>query len=450
MKRKRSHQRRQPDSLFSWAQEQRCHPLCSCLSTFLLATSVILWIVAPLFRPEPVYIDQNLPVRERVRLRTNDSRAAHHGKTITFVENVADGVRDFVGGGLNNSRRQKKKNVEVIPEGCVPTDWQEYSFPNCNDVHDIDLWLTLVRSGKNSGKNNMESKLGYLDRGFWRSVWTVMPQPNMTIPVVLKMMLKKHDTDKRNFDRHRRDALVMERLTSSPNVVDIYGFCGNTVLTEYIPTPLDSILTLEWEEEDNGVVRMHKSKDKKKRSGPVTRETSKDRLNLALGVAKGIQALHEIHGGPIIHADIQARQFLVTPDGTVKVNDFNRCRFMAHRESSGEPCTVSIPSAPGKARAPEEYEKKPLDEKLDIYSVANVYHGILTGQAPYGDYSTKEVQRMVKRGIKPRIPAIFRLKGTPDEALAELTMKAYELDPSDRPSARELVAKIEKLLPLQS
>jgi len=35
-------------------------------------------------------------------------------------------------------------------------------------------------------------------------------------------------------------------------------------------------------------------------------------------------------------------------------------------------CPIYIPTAPGSARAPEEYDMAPLSEKLDIYSAGNI------------------------------------------------------------------------------
>ena len=35
------------------------------------------------------------------------------------------------------------------------------------------------------------------------------------------------------FEHNRVDAVAMERLTSSPNVVNIFGFCGHSVMTEF-------------------------------------------------------------------------------------------------------------------------------------------------------------------------------------------------------------------------
>ena len=51
--------------------------------------------------------------------------------------------------------------------------------------------------------------------------------------VAMKTMRFMHEYTDRNFDRHRKDALVMERLSSSPNVVDLFSNCGSTTLTEF-------------------------------------------------------------------------------------------------------------------------------------------------------------------------------------------------------------------------
>jgi hypothetical protein len=229
----------------------------------------------------------------------------------------------------------------------------------------------------------------------------------------------------------------MERLTKSPYVVDVYGFCGNSVLTEFIPTPLNALVKME-DPDSMGKFRM----------------TPTGRLRMALDVARGMQALHEIPGGPIIHADVAAKQFLVTPTGRVKVNDFNRCRFMGYYKDTGEKCDMSLEIAPGDHRSPEEYALAEQDEKLDIFSMAHVFYTILTGKIAWDDYfceGCKElnyhlhpwIQYQYQRGDAPPIPKEVRQT---DAALYNLTMWAYTLKPQDRPSASQLVVAIEKVL----
>lgn len=58
---------------------------------------------------------------------------------------------------------------------------------------------------------------------------------NTNNKIVLKTLRYEHEFDLRNWDRHRRDAIAMERLSASPFVLDIYASCGNSGLTEYAP-----------------------------------------------------------------------------------------------------------------------------------------------------------------------------------------------------------------------
>jgi serine/threonine protein kinase len=276
--------------------------------------------------------------------------------------------------------------------------------------------------------------LGFIGSGLWRFVFVVDPRAVMEAPVVMKMMKSEHQVDKRNFDRHRRDALVMERTAGSPYVVDGYGFCGNTVLTEYLDSYLNNVIYEDDDSSSNGG------------GTHVTRETTEGRIRLALDVARGVAALHEVPGGPIVHADLQAKQFLITPDGTIKVNDFNRCRFMAHKNATGAKCPFYIPSAPGKMRSPEEYASEDLDEALDIYSVANIFYGIITGKPAWSEFTSSETKENVQRGVQPYIPDDLRKPGTADEALALLTQRAYTRDPQERITAPELVRELETLL----
>ena len=270
-----------------------------------------------------------------------------------------------------------------------------------------------------------------MDSGLWRTVWKVNPRGEKKdqVPAVLKMMKGEHDVDQRNMDRHRRDALVMEQLTSSPHIVSMYAYCGNSVLTEYLSVSLEAVIY------QNKTVHTF-----------PTRQTAEGRLRLALGVAKGIQAFHEMKGGPAIHADVVTRQFLLDEDGTMKLNDFNRCRFIAHRNDTGESCDVRIPSAPGNSRSPEEYAFKALTEKVDIYSGGNVLYEILTGEEPWLNMKTLDAQERITKGEMPPIADQYLKPKTSDAGLAALIDLAYELDPVGRISASDLVRELEILI----
>jgi serine/threonine protein kinase len=370
--------------------------------------------------------DPHLPVRERIRKRGKMLKRQKGGGMVQQM--LHEGLVIF--GAVDDSdlreRSATKKNSDALPPDCERPEWQERNYPNCNEVHEIDLASVLVASAR--ARDRVDT--GYVASGLWRSVWAVDARLGSD-PVVLKMMKSEHEVNARNLDRHRRDGLVMEQLSSSPYVVDIYMYCANSVVTEYLPMTLESAIL---DDSPDGQVA----------------NTAKQRVQWALDVARGVQALHYTNDSPIVHADIQAKQFLISPKtGTIKVNDFNRCRFMARNTKTGEACKFTIPSAPGKMRAPEEYTYGALDEKIDMYAVANILYSILTEEKAWNDYSAAETKSRIKHGHVPEIPTDHFPADAPSSvtaALLELTRKTYELYPGQRLSASELVTGLERLL----
>ena len=289
-------------------------------------------------------------------------------------------------------------------------------------------------------------------------------------------MKSEHKYDTRNFHRHRRDALVMERLSSSHHLVPIYGYCAQTVLTGAISHTLDDVIYAREHEK----VKKWSPNDGYQNKPPLeswmgtdedgellaTRETEVGRIMLALGVFRGLVDLHEGDVGtsnmewlPIVHADLQSKQYLVDAQtGHIYLNDFNRCRFITKKDqptnsegnnssSTLESCPIYIPTAPGAARSPEEYSMEPLSEKLDVYSAGNILYGIITGDRPWNNERGKHIKADIQKGERPGVDDVIRnAKGTVDAELTRLLDRAYEQDQTKRASAREIVDELEKLL----
>lgn len=60
-------------------------------------------------------------------------------------------------------------------------------------------------------------------------------------------------------------------------------------------------------------------------------------LPMALDAARGLQVLHEMPGGPIVHLDIWPPNLLLDVQGRLKINDFNACHFIA-TDGAGHSC----------------------------------------------------------------------------------------------------------------
>ncbi|CAB9514162.1 protein kinase [Seminavis robusta] len=416
------------------------------LPTLFLVFCFVFWLIV---QTGNVYdsVKQSTQQRERLSLhqrRKQRKKSAPLAPSSleqagTFLSDALDGFIDII--KLPAKAFRQASRGEALLPGCVRSSWQALNLPNCNDIHETSLYQAFVHD------NN-----AYVGAGYWRHVWLVHGTDNSdnnnkkkSSVGVLKMMKSEHKVEMRNFERHRRDALAMERLTSAPNIVDIYGYCGNSVLTEYVGSDLHQILYhTDDDVYDPQAIGAHQLKQEK----PSIQRTEKEMLQLALGVVKGVAALHQVPGGPIVHADVADKQFLIDPtQGVVKLNDFNRCRFMGHqKEAPHQSCTFRIPSAPGRHRSPEEYEDQELTEQLDTYSMANVLYGVLTGVAPWGDLPSSQVKRAVKHGVKPPIGAPLRHPGTSTALLADLVDRAYEHDAKKRITAPAMALELEKAL----
>lgn len=64
-------------------------------------------------------------------------------------------------------------------------------------------------------------------------------------------------------------------------------------------------------------------------------------VSLALDAARGLQALHEAPGGPIVHYDIKPQQMMLDANGRIKINDLNTCQF-ADADMDGNSCPFTM------------------------------------------------------------------------------------------------------------
>ena len=110
--------------------------------------------------------------------------------------------------------------------------------------------------------------------------------------------------------------------------------------------------------------------------------TSTKKLDFAIFMAKSLADLHGFKGGPIIHADTHIEQWLIAPDGSTKLNDFNNAKTARWHQENQEYCTSSG-SYGGTYRSPEEFAGNPQDEGVDTYALSsNIYTMVSTSAYP--------------------------------------------------------------------
>jgi serine/threonine protein kinase len=273
---------------------------------------------------------------------------------------------------LGNLRRQEKiKTTKNYVEQVDPVEtddcklryeWQKSFRPTCNMLHEFDLSTPSTPIN-----GTVDTKYRIIGNGYWRDVW-VTNNSALDEKLVFKSMIYEHDFTLRNFDRMRRDAAVMDRLSFSDYIIDLYGFCGTSSFSEYgdggdVLSPLENGLTPRERLQIGTFLLQHIITAG--RSNIVCSPCCSYHC-VAAQVSTALADLHNAdHEGEasIAHTDIAPGQFIKVGDH-FKLNDFNRARFLAWSTSQQKPCPYHVANNGGKFRSPEEYLGKPQTEMV--------------------------------------------------------------------------------------
>lgn len=106
-------------------------------------------------------------------------------------------------------------------------------------------------------------------------------------------------------------------------------------------------------------------------------------LDLAQQIAEGLAALH---AAGIVHGDLKPENVLLTEQGGVKLADFGLARYAATfagegtgRAEAGEGSLLVAGGTPG-YMAPEQYEGKHGDPRVDVFALGVILAELVTGQ----------------------------------------------------------------------
>lgn len=296
---------------------------------------------------------------------------------------------------------------------CRRTSWHRLYHPTCNNFHEMDL-LPLVKS--------------FVAHGYYRDVWGVIYDSDGDLDVVLKSMRFEHKHKYDHYEFTRMDALVMERLTSSPRIVNIYGHCAVSIMTEAVIHEIEEVV-VPGTGYITGKDRLNDEKDVDVRN----KFTPAQKLNLALEMAEAIADLHGFEDGVIVHDDIQLAQFLRSKNGMLKLNDFNRAEIMLWNENSKSYCRYKNGEGYGNYRAPEEYKDDLLDEKIDVFSFGNNCYALLTGLWNfYENEDDSVVQEKLINKETAYIDDRYRTRSYAEGQLVNIIEKCWIYDPRKR------------------
>jgi serine/threonine protein kinase len=150
----------------------------------------------------------------------------------------------------------------------------------------------------------------------------------------------------------------------------------------------------------------------------------------------GINFMHD-RDPCIIHRDLKPANLVLVPDlSQLKILDFGIGKMVSSKDKP----TASMSMQPGTCRymAPEVFNLKVrsnLSEKVDIYSASLIIWQITTGVRPFDNVSTCDFYDPEKREkIRPYVESM-----TQWPELRDLVESAWDLEPENRPSAKEML-----------
>ena len=165
---------------------------------------------------------------------------------------------------------------------------------------------------------------------------------------------------------------------------------------------------------------------RKKSTGGLKRKTAR---RICYDIACGLSYLHT-RKPPLVHRDLNAKNILLTKDGTAKISDLGMSKFrptdLGYLSTKAPGCLPYMP--------PEALGKDPkYTEKLDIFSFGVLMLQMATGEDPspalQGIGVVPEVER--RRDHIELVPS--------DHVLKKCMMQCLEDDPSKRPTTQEIL-----------
>ncbi|KAM1884138.1 hypothetical protein ACFX13_005414 [Malus domestica] len=169
------------------------------------------------------------------------------------------------------------------------------------------------------------------------------------------------------------------------------------------------------------------------------------RVNICLGIAKGLNYLHEHPRVKILHTNIKSANILLNENFEAKISDFGFASLYT-KEDKIKVITREVPQG---YMAPEYFQTNVLTSKADVYSFGVVVLEIVSGKRNILSKSSEETQVLLDRAYQAL--AGGNLKSLVDKSLSKydekealvimkLAVYCTTLGPSVRPTMSEVVS----------
>ncbi|KAK8935603.1 putative leucine-rich repeat receptor-like protein kinase IMK3 [Platanthera zijinensis] len=187
--------------------------------------------------------------------------------------------------------------------------------------------------------------------------------------------------------------------------------------------------------------------------GPDSPTSWPIRMNIAMGIARGLRHLHEDIS--IVHGNLTSANVLLDDAHNAKIVDYGLSKLMTAAAANSTVTTAT--DALGYC-APELSKVKKATAKADVYSLGVIMLELLTGKSPGDTQNGVDLPQWVASRVKEEwTNEVFDLElirenaelSAGDELLNTLKLALHCADPSPeaRPEAREVLRKLEEIKP---
>ncbi|MEM1179123.1 MAG: protein kinase [Acidobacteriota bacterium] len=215
-------------------------------------------------------------------------------------------------------------------------------------------------------------------------------------------------------DLLRQEAVTIARL-SHPNIISVFDM-GETDRNAYVAMELVDGASLA---------------DLLGRRGPLSPD---ELVPLAVPIARGLALTHERQ---VIHRDVKPGNVLLSLDGAVKVSDFG----LAFVVSSLTEDSTELSGTPGYV-PPEVINQRAYTSHGDLFGLGATLYESLAGFHPLAGESLRDTIMNTLHGrIRPLRDVVPDLSASLDGLVNAL----LSLDPESRPTADEVVERLERL-----
>ena len=252
--------------------------------------------------------------------------------------------------------------------------------------------------GQTLGKYRIDAIIGSGGFAWVYKAW----DPELEIPVALKILKPQYAGDPLFEQRFRREASTAARLRH-PNIVKIYtvGRENEAVYfaMDYLPQGLADRLNVMTTLPESMLIRM------------------------AIDVAS---ALGFAHREGVIHRDIKTDNILFDDHGNAIVADFGIARAVSgYAEQTGTNMVVGTPQY----FSPEQARGQTLDGRADLYSLGVTLFKAATGVLPFSGDDWYEIAR---QHVEEKPPRPRTINPTLSKELEDVILQCLEKDADDR------------------